>query len=62
MPGVGAAGLFALASAGGGVWEAAFPCASARDAPLHHHWTSRLLEEIMMQTKTTTTVAVRATA
>jgi hypothetical protein len=31
--GVGAAGLFPFASAGGGVWEATFPCTSARDAP-----------------------------
>jgi hypothetical protein len=30
---LGAGGLFPLASAGGGVWEAAFPCTSARDAP-----------------------------
>jgi hypothetical protein len=37
MPGVGAgpgaAGLFLLASVRGGVWEAAFSCTSARDAP-----------------------------
>jgi hypothetical protein len=33
MPGPGAVGLFPLASVGGGVWEAAFPCTSARDAP-----------------------------
>jgi hypothetical protein len=31
--GAGAAGLFPLASAGVGVWEAAFPCTLARDAP-----------------------------
>jgi hypothetical protein len=33
MPGAGAPGLFPLASVGGGVWEIAFPCTSARDAP-----------------------------
>jgi hypothetical protein len=33
MLGAGAAGLFPLALVGGGVWEAAFPCTSARDAP-----------------------------
>jgi hypothetical protein len=58
MPGVGAAGLFPLASVGGGVWEVALPCALARDALLHHHWASRLLEEILMKMKTTTTVVV----
>jgi hypothetical protein len=31
--GTGAVGLFSLASAGGGVWEEAFPCTSPRDAP-----------------------------
>jgi hypothetical protein len=31
--GPGVAGLFPLASVGGGVREAAFPCTSARDAP-----------------------------
>jgi hypothetical protein len=33
MPGAGAVGPFPLALAGGGVWEAAFPYTSARDAP-----------------------------
>jgi hypothetical protein len=33
MLGAGAAGLFPLATIGGGVWEAALPCASARGAP-----------------------------
>jgi hypothetical protein len=32
-PGAGAAGLFPLALAGGGVWEAALLCASTRDSP-----------------------------
>jgi hypothetical protein len=32
-PGAGAAGLYPLASVGGGVWEAAFSCTLARDAP-----------------------------
>jgi hypothetical protein len=32
-PGAEAEGLFPLTSAGGGVWEAAFPYTSARDAP-----------------------------
>jgi hypothetical protein len=60
-PGPGAAGLFPLASAGGGVWEAALPYTLARDAPLHHHRASRLLDETLTETETTTTVAVRAT-
>jgi hypothetical protein len=34
---LGAAGLFPLASAEGGVWETTLPCASSRGAPLHHH-------------------------
>jgi hypothetical protein len=36
--GAGAAWLFPLTSTEGGVWEAAFPCTSARDAPCTTTW------------------------
>jgi hypothetical protein len=34
--------------------RAAFPYTLARDAPLHHHRASRLLEETLTETETTT--------
>jgi hypothetical protein len=42
--------------------EGSLPCTSARDAPLHHHRVSRLLEETLTKTEMTMMlVASRAT-